>query len=675
VTDATRKLSVRLSVDGADEARRRMAEFARAGEESMGRAGQSARAFAVGLGDVGRSVNDNAPRMTRFGEVFDATEGKIKGTVRGLNDVRGAIDLVLPGAGAASEGIGRLAGTVGNLADVAGTLAAVFLRNPLGLVALGLSAAVTGYLALRDRVDEAARAEEGYQKAVAATTPLMESQIEATRRLARERSDAARTVVESAIAEQESSLTSARRALELLEADKKRIVDERGGLPGFDADRVLIVPMTRARDAIAKAEGNLEDLRRRLSLVSPEAQELGRSLEAVRAELAAFAQAKPTALEALGADFARVKAVLDQGVAEGLRLTREEYDALLATATKRRDLGIAAAVEDELLRTRAASDALFAALQEVVTRDQETIAARQSAGAGIEARIDLLAREAEATRGGAEALAEFRREQEEARVRGEAFQAALQAYPDDLEAVEGSVRRTVEAWRELKTAQDAAAPARTDIDRLRESVDGLGAGFERAGRRSARALADMLFGLNQARFSAQQFLATIGADIAEGLIRKQITNPITDALGSGLGDIFGSFFGGAADGAAFDNGRVTAFARGGIVDRPTFFPMRDGAGLMGEAGPEAILPLKRLGGGALGVRADVGGGGGVRVIVNNNGTVMAPQQTRVSDRRGPDGMREIEILIEDKVEAAIAGGRFDSSMRNSYGARRAPKRT
>ena len=46
---------------------------------------------------------------------------------------------------------------------------------------------------------------------------------------------------------------------------------------------------------------------------------------------------------------------------------------------------------------------------------------------------------------------------------------------------------------------------------------------------------------------------------------------------------------------------LTAFARGGVVDRPTLFPMARGAGLMGEAGPEAILPLSRGRGGRLGV--------------------------------------------------------------------------
>lgn len=56
---------------------------------------------------------------------------------------------------------------------------------------------------------------------------------------------------------------------------------------------------------------------------------------------------------------------------------------------------------------------------------------------------------------------------------------------------------------------------------------------------------------------------------------------------------------GFADGGVFAGGNVVPFARGGIVRRATLFPL----GLMGEAGPEAIMPLERGPGGALGVRA------------------------------------------------------------------------
>ena len=55
-------------------------------------------------------------------------------------------------------------------------------------------------------------------------------------------------------------------------------------------------------------------------------------------------------------------------------------------------------------------------------------------------------------------------------------------------------------------------------------------------------------------------------------------------------------------------GRVQAFASGGIVSQPTYFPMSGGTGLMGEAGAEAIMPLKRGADGRLGIAAGEGGG-------------------------------------------------------------------
>ena len=57
------------------------------------------------------------------------------------------------------------------------------------------------------------------------------------------------------------------------------------------------------------------------------------------------------------------------------------------------------------------------------------------------------------------------------------------------------------------------------------------------------------------------------------------------------------------------------FAKGGVVSSATTFPMRGGTGLMGEAGPEAIMPLRRGPDGSLGV-ASQGGGGAVSVTMN-----------------------------------------------------------
>ena len=105
-------------------------------------------------------------------------------------------------------------------------------------------------------------------------------------------------------------------------------------------------------------------------------------------------------------------------------------------------------------------------------------------------------------------------------------------------------------------------------------------------------------------------LAGIGRSIS-GSVLNQALAPVQGAIGSVVGKGVQSILGGVlpfAKGAAFGAGRVAAFARGGVVDGPTHFPMRGGVGLMGEAGPEAIMPLTRGADGKLGVRAAAAAG-------------------------------------------------------------------
>jgi lambda family phage tail tape measure protein len=62
-------------------------------------------------------------------------------------------------------------------------------------------------------------------------------------------------------------------------------------------------------------------------------------------------------------------------------------------------------------------------------------------------------------------------------------------------------------------------------------------------------------------------------------------------------------------------GHVVPFAGGGVVSTPSYFPMAGGVGLVGEAGAEAILPLRRAADGRLGVAAS-GGGPAINVVFN-----------------------------------------------------------
>lgn len=111
--------------------------------------------------------------------------------------------------------------------------------------------------------------------------------------------------------------------------------------------------------------------------------------------------------------------------------------------------------------------------------------------------------------------------------------------------------------------------------------------------------------------------------IIQQFILRNILSGITNLFGiggggtaGGAGSIAGAFSANAYGNAYARNG-IQPFAMGGIVTKPTLFKYANGGilgtGLMGEAGPEAIIPLRRGRDGRLGV---AGGAGAVSVTVN-----------------------------------------------------------
>ena len=110
---------------------------------------------------------------------------------------------------------------------------------------------------------------------------------------------------------------------------------------------------------------------------------------------------------------------------------------------------------------------------------------------------------------------------------------------------------------------------------------------------------------------ASDVLGTVARSVVNTAYSAAI-KPVTSQIGGLLAQSVTGVF---ANGGAFSQGKVTPFASGGIVSSPTAFPMRGGTGLMGEAGPEAIMPLSRGSDGKLGVRME-GGGRPVTVVMN-----------------------------------------------------------
>lgn len=171
--------------------------------------------------------------------------------------------------------------------------------------------------------------------------------------------------------------------------------------------------------------------------------------------------------------------------------------------------------------------------------------------------------------------------------------------------------------RSLAAAAEMSAAFSTELEGMRQSMTfaarEVGAMTTSFGSTLKRAFDGVVFdGMKLS--DAMKGVARSMADTVYAIAMKPIQDAVGGALAVGMNGMLSSTMP-FANGGAFSAGRVMPFARGGVVSSPTTFPMRGATGLMGEAGPEAIMPLARGPDGRLGVQAG-GGGRPVHVTVN-----------------------------------------------------------
>jgi tape measure domain-containing protein len=131
-----------------------------------------------------------------------------------------------------------------------------------------------------------------------------------------------------------------------------------------------------------------------------------------------------------------------------------------------------------------------------------------------------------------------------------------------------------------------------------------------------------------------------------GSIGSSIVSAGLSYITGGLSDVFDFFF---AKGGAFSGGNIVKkYANGGVVSRPTLFPMANGMGLMGEAGPEAVMPLSRGSDGSLGVAASGGGSAPVNISFTVNAMDAKDFDTLLIEK---------QQLISNIVSNAVRQGR------------------
>lgn len=306
----------------------------------------------------------------------------------------------------------------------------------------------------------------------------------------------------------------------------------------------------------------------------------------------------------------------------------------------------------------------------------------------------------------------------------EKVRAGLQSVAEGETEMANAKARTADRLANLIARLEALGPAgQAAAEQARAALQGLGSEAESVGAQVRASFIDSFEdnfarSLATGRDAMSAFADHVKMELARAFTQKFVT-PLVSPLINGLMGLFGGLFP-SAQGNVFQAGRAVPFAKGGVPDlaahrdtvvhQPTVFPMAGGqAGVMGEAGPEAILPLlagmaglgvralrpdgtadilplRRAPGGALGVALpeapDVGavlrrptffasGGvvgrlseaprmgeavGGIgasrppaQIIINNNHPTAKVEAT---ERQGSDGM-SMDIVIE-QIEGTLA---------------------
>ena len=238
---------------------------------------------------------------------------------------------------------------------------------------------------------------------------------------------------------------------------------------------------------------------------------------------------------------------------------------------------------------------------------------------------------------------------------------------EEMTMAERIMRKEVETTSEALKVRNSDFPALTrlgtDADKLAINLD---QGLASALHSSTSDLVDMAKGTETLSAGLTNLSSKILEAVANAMLMRTVIGPISNALGGGLSGLFPTPVPSAL-GNVFDGSGLVPFAAGGIVSRPTLFPFAGGTGLMGERGPEAIMPLGRLPDGRLGVASS--GSSAITVTVNNHaGDQVTPRATK--DDEGRPGVDiDIRRMVEDMGERMLSdrGSRWQRALSRTIG--------
>ena len=172
----------------------------------------------------------------------------------------------------------------------------------------------------------------------------------------------------------------------------------------------------------------------------------------------------------------------------------------------------------------------------------------------------------------------------------------------------------------------------------------------------ANSFANAFTAMVEGTMSVKDAFRNMAREIIKQLWEIFVVQQIVNATKSAFGIPF-------ANGGAFSGGsQVEAYANGGVVDRPTTFGMSGGrTGLMGEAGPEAIMPLKRGANGKLGVQME--GGSSQPVVINQSFNFSANGDDSVKKIIAQAAPQIAQMTQKSMMDQRRRGG----SMKSTFG--------
>ena len=200
----------------------------------------------------------------------------------------------------------------------------------------------------------------------------------------------------------------------------------------------------------------------------------------------------------------------------------------------------------------------------------------------------------------------------------ERFRQITKPVKDEKEQPEEKQQKVTKAVKETKAAtvelDKATDKYKITLDQVKDTL--------------ANQITSAIEGLIDGTKSLKESLA--------GLLRQFGSMFLRAGMGSLVGEIFPS-----AKGNVFAQNGIVPYAKGGYIGKPTM-------ALMGEAGPEAVLPLRRGRGGRLGVETSGGGVGSVVVNVDASGTSVQGNQPDASQLGKAIGAAVQAELIKQK---------------------------